>query len=267
MSIDPQRKPYSPPVLEFKSSTIFVPVLILYSHDFHLIEQSLYEKISQAPDFFKNSPLIFDVQGLNKENNEFDVTVLIELLRKIGLFPIGIRGGNEQQNNQAQKLFIPIDTIRSNESSSELAEEQEPESESVIAAITEPEPLPKTDAVVDKPAAVPKPTAIPTTLISHPIRSGQRIYAAGDLIVMSQVSAGAEIMAEGNIHIYNTLRGRALAGVQGDKNSRIFCSDLQAELISIAGDYKTSEDLSDDVRKKPVQIYLQDRALIIKHIA
>ena len=267
MSIDPQRKSYTPPVLEFKSSTFFVPVLILYSHDVHLIEQSLHEKISQAPDFFKNSPLIFDVQGLNKENHEVDVVALIEVLRKIGLFPIGIRGGNEQQNNQAQALFIPVDSIRSNESSSELVETQES-----VAAITEPEPEkpespPKTETIVAAPVAVPTPTTIPTTLISHPIRSGQRIYAAGDLIVMSQVSAGAEIMAEGNIHVYNTLRGRALAGVQGNKNSRIFCSDLQAELISIAGDYKTSEDLNDNVRKKPVQIYLQDRALIIKDIA
>ena len=265
MSIDPQRKSYTPPVLEFKSSTFFVPVLILYSHDIHLIEQSLHEKISQAPDFFKNSPLIFDVQGINKENNEIDVAALIEILRKIGLFPIGIRGGNEQQNNQAQALFIPVDSIRSNESSSELVETQES-----VAAITEPEKPespPKADAAIAAPAAVPTPTTIPTTLISHPIRSGQRIYAAGDLIVMSQVSAGAEIMAEGNIHVYNTLRGRALAGVQGNKNSRIFCSDLQAELVSIAGDYKTSEDLNDNVRKKPVQIYLQDRALIIKDIA
>lgn len=269
MSIDPQRKPYAPPVLEFKSSTFFVPVLILHSHDLHLIEQSLHEKINQAPDFFKNSPLVFDVQGINKENSEFDVTVLIELLRKVGLFPIGIRGGNEEQNNQAQALFIPVDTIRSNEGSSELVAAQEP-----VATITEPEPEPaepesppKPDATVAAPVAVPTPTTIPTTLISHPIRSGQRIYAAGDLIVMSQVSAGAEIMAEGNIHVYNTLRGRALAGVQGNKNARIFCSDLQAELISIAGDYKTSEDLNNNVRKKPVQIYLQDRALIIKNIA
>ncbi|MDH5551789.1 MAG: septum site-determining protein MinC [Nitrosomonas sp.] len=263
MSIDPQRKSYTPPVLEFKSSTFFVPVLILYSHDVHLIEQSLHEKISQAPDFFKNSPLIFDVQGLNKENNEFDVAALIEILRKIGLFPIGIRGGNEQQNDQAQALFIPVDAVRSNESV---------ETQESAAANIEPEPEttespPKADMAVAAPIAVPTPTTIPTTLISHPIRSGQRIYAAGDLIVMSPVSAGAEIMAEGNIHVYNTLRGRALAGVQGNKKSRIFCSDLQAELISIAGDYKTSEDLNDNVRKKPVQIYLQDRALIIKDIA
>ena len=267
MSIDPQRKPYAPPVLEFKSSTFFVPVLILHSHDLHLIEQSLHEKINQAPDFFKNSPLVFDVQGINKDNSEFDVAVLIELLRKMDLFPIGIRGGNEVQNNQAQALFIPVDTIRSNEGNSELAEAQEPVATTTEPELAETEPPPKPDATVAAPVTVPTPTTIPTTIISHPIRSGQRIYAAGDLIVMSQVSAGAEIMAEGNIHVYNTLRGRALAGVQGNKNARIFCSDLQAELISIAGDYKTSEDLNNNVRKKPVQIYLQDRALIIKNIA
>ncbi|KFI21097.1 septum site-determining protein MinC, partial [Nitrosococcus oceani] len=95
------------------------------------------------------------------------------------------------------------------------------------------------------------------TLITQPVRSGQRIYVSGDLIILAQVSAGAEIMAEGNIHVYNTLRGRALAGVQGNTNARIFCFDLQAELISIAGDYKTSEDLKGTVEKKPVQIYLQ----------
>jgi len=86
------------------------------------------------------------------------------------------------------------------------------------------------------------------------------------LIILSQVSAGAEIIAEGNIHVYNTLRGRALAGVQGNEDARIFCFDLQAELISIAGNYKVSEDLDKSVRNKPVQIYLQNEALIIKDI-
>ena len=86
------------------------------------------------------------------------------------------------------------------------------------------------------------------------------------MVITAQVSAGAEIMAEGNIHVYNTLRGRALAGVQGNSDARIFCFDLQAELISIAGNYKVSEDLDESVRNKPVQIYLQDQALIIKDI-
>ncbi|MDP1557397.1 MAG: septum site-determining protein MinC [Nitrosomonas sp.] len=259
MSIDPQRTPNTLPILEFKSSsTLFVPILILYSNDLHNVEQSLYEKINQAPDFFRNSPLVFDVQELNKRAQDLDITVLASLLRRIGLFPIGIRGGSEQQNKQAEELFIAIDAIRSSDSSSVPAETPKP-------AVIIPDASPTSAAV--KPTAIPLPAAIPTTIISHPIRSGQRIYAKGDLIILSQVSAGAEIMAEGNIHVYNTLRGRALAGVQGNKDARIFCFDLQAELISIAGDYKTSEDLDKSLRKKPVQIYLQDRALIIKDIA
>jgi septum site-determining protein MinC len=256
MSTDPQRKPYTPPVLEFKSSTFFVPVLILYNNDLPAIEQVLQEKIRQAPDFFKNSPLVFDVKALNKNNYDLDIVALIDFLRKLGLFPIGIRGGNEQQNKQAQKLFITIDAIRDSAS----AETRTPV---IDEPAHKPEPVEQTVESV----AVPAPASQATTLITHPIRSGQRIYAAGDLVILSQVSAGAEIMAEGNIHVYNTLRGRALAGVQGNKDARIFCFDLQAELISIAGDYKTSEDFDEDLRKKPVQIYLQDRALFIKDIA
>jgi septum site-determining protein MinC len=107
---------------------------------------------------------------------------------------------------------------------------------------------------------------ITTRIATQPVRSGQRLYAQGDLIVLAQVSAGAEIMAEGNIHVYGTLRGRALAGVQGDTEARIFCSDLQAELVSVAGNYKISEDIDESVRGKPVQIYLNDKALIIQDL-
>ena len=257
MSTDPQRKPYTPPVLEFKSSTFFVPVLILYNNDLPAIEQVLQEKIRLAPDFFKNSPLVFDVQALNKHDYDLDIVALIDFLRKLGLFPIGIRGGNEQQNQQARELFITIDAIRDSAS----AETRKP---IIDEPVHKPEPVKQAVESAAVPAAAPAPA---TTLITHPIRSGQRIYAAGDLVILSQVSAGAEIMAEGNIHVYNTLRGRALAGVQGNKEARIFCFDLQAELISIAGDYKTSEDFDEDLKKKPVQIYLQDRALFIEDIA
>lgn len=255
MLTDPQRKPYTPPVLEFKSSTFFVPVLMLYNNDLPAIEHALQEKIRQAPDFFRNSPLVFDVHALNKYNYDLDIVTFIDFLRKLGLFPIGIRGGNEQQNEQAQKLFITIDVIRDSASA-------EPQKPAVDEPARKSEPVEQTVAPSE-----PAPAPSATTLITQPIRSGQRIYAAGDLVILSQVSAGAEIMAEGNIHVYNTLRGRALAGVQGNKDARIFCFDLQAELISIAGDYKTSEDFDEDLRKKPVQIYLQDRALFIKDIA
>ncbi|HMU65400.1 MAG: septum site-determining protein MinC [Nitrosomonas sp.] len=250
MSLDVNKNYDMQPVLEFKSSTFFVLVLIIHSNDLMMIEQKLREKTSQAQDFFRNSPIILDVHELNQQSHGIDIIKLINLIRDIGLFPVGIRGGNDQQNLQAASLFIPVDMSQS--SASSQAEIQKTATSSPSAAPHE----------VIKEIVV----STATTLINQPVRSGQRIYASGDLIILTQVSAGAEIMAEGNIHVYNTLRGRALAGVQGNRDARIFCSDLQAELISIAGDYKTSEDLKDITPRKPVQIYLQDQALIIKEL-
>jgi septum site-determining protein MinC len=244
MSVDSQKTPYNPPALEFKSSTFSVPVLVLSSNDLAVIEQQLQAKIRLAPEFFRDSPLVLDIQELNKKDLDIDIVALMEILREPGLLPIGIRGGNVKQNKKALALRIPVYSINSSRAPAE-AQKQQP--------IAPPTPEPKTD----------KGT---TTLITHPIRSGQRLYASGDLVVLAQVSAGAEILAEGNIHIYGTLRGRALAGVQGNTEARIFCSDLQAELISIAGNYKISEDLQAIMRNKPVQIYLQDHTIIIKDI-
>ena len=252
-------------VLEFKSSTFFAPILILFNNNIATIELSLQEKIRLAPDFFKNSPLMIDVSELNKLNHEIDIAGITTVLRKIGLFPVGLRGGNDRQNNQARALFIPIDTARTNDGSTSFDKTQE---EKIATQSAQPkEETTEAPAAPIAPAASSPPSAVATTIITHPVRSGQRVYANGDLIILSQVSAGAEIMAEGNIHVYNTLRGRALAGVQGKTDARIFCFDLQAELISIAGDYKTSEDLNKQNQKKPVQIFLQDHALIIQEIA
>lgn len=245
MSIDSQKTPYKPLALEFKSCTFSVPVLVLFSNDFVVIEQQLQEKTSLAPEFFRNSPLVLDLQEINKQGCDIDITALVDIIRKSGLLPIGIRGGNIQQNKQALEQLIPVYSIHSGGISAETQKQK---------TIT-PAPEPKTDTDITT-----------TTLITQSVRSGQRIYATGDLVILAQVSTGAEIMAEGNIHVYNTLRGRALAGVRGNTEARIFCFDLQAELISIAGNYKVSEDLDETVRNKPVQIYLQDQALIIKDI-
>jgi len=248
MSTDSQKTPNTPLALEFKSSTFSVPVLVLSSDNLVVIEQQLQEKISLAPEFFRNSPLVLDLQEINKHGYVIDIAALTDIIRKAGLLPIGIRGGNVQQNKQALELLIPVYSIHSGGVSNETQKQKK-----IIPPVSEP----KTDTGAD---------VTTTTLITQPIRSGQRIYSVGDLVILAQVSAGAEIMAEGNIHVYNTLRGRALAGVRGNTEARIFCFDLQAELISIAGNYKISEDLDETVRNKPVQIYLQDQALIIKDI-
>lgn len=241
MSTASQKTTNHAPLLELKSSTFSVPVLVLAGNDVTIIEQQLQEKVRLAPDFFRNSPLVFDLEDLNKHNLGIDIDQLTKIIRGLDLLPIGIRGGNTEQNKRALELGIPIHTG---------AAPAKPKNENPVTA-PKPEPEPQTEIVTN-------------TLITQPIRSGQRIYAQGDLIVLAQVSAGAEILAEGNIHVYGSLRGRALAGVRGNTAARIFCSNLQAELISIAGTYKLNEDLNEAVHKNPVQIYLQNNTLIIK---
>jgi len=222
-----------------------VPVLVLASNDRVIIEQQLQEKVQRAPEFFKNSPLVLDLQELNKRESDINVSELVHLIRKLELLPIGLRGGTAEQNQQALELGIPVHSGHNITAASE----------------TQKQPQAKADVTPE-----PQVFATATTLITLPVRSGQRIYAEGDLVILAQVSAGAEILAEGNIHVYGSLRGRALAGVLGNTAARIFCSDLQAELISIAGNYKVSEDLNGTVLNQPVQIYLQNHALVIKDI-
>jgi septum site-determining protein MinC len=104
----------------------------------------------------------------------------------------------------------------------------------------------------------------PSKIIDRPIRSGQQVYAEGaDLIVLSQVSEGAEVLADGNIHIYGALRGRALAGVRGDEQARIFCRQMEAELVSIAGNFLLSDSLDSSLKKASVQVSLQDETLSV----
>src|SRR5690606_12450274 len=131
---------------------------------------------------------------------------------------------------------------------------------------------PAAPAAVEAPAEIPAPITkdapakTENMLITQPVRSGQRVYSRGDLTVTATVSAGAEIMAEGNIHVYGSLRGRALAGVQGDVTARIFCMDLQAELLSIAGIYQLRDDISKEVQHKAAQVSLDDELIVIKQL-
>ncbi len=238
---------HSFPAVEFKSSTFSVPVLSLASNDLILIEQLLNDKVKLAPEFFRHSPVVVDLSEVNKKQLILDFENLVTVIRRTGLFVIGIRSGNDAQQAQAIELSIPINTAPTSES-------RETKTDSQTKPITAPT---DDDFIVNDST---------TVTITKPIRSGQRIYSHGDLIILAQVGAGAEILAEGNIHVYGSLRGRALAGVQGNTEARIFCSDLQAELISIAGNYKISDDIHGAVANTPVQIYLQKNTLVVKPI-
>ena len=242
--------PLQKAALEFKSSSLTVPVLLLSNNEMAQIELQLQEKIAQAPEFFRNSPLLIDLQKLNSQDLDIAVQELVALVRKLAFMPIGIRGGTEKQNHDALALNLPVHSMHGSNTPLEHKASASPKTLEV----------PETE---EKEAAEPN---VENKLITQPVRSGQRVYAKGDLIVTATVSAGAEIMAEGNIHVYGTLRGRALAGVLGNVDSRIFCYDLQAELISIAGIYQLSDDLSPETAHKPVQISLDKQTLIIKDI-
>lgn len=240
-------------VLEFKSSSFNVPALILDCNKLPEIKKELQQKISQAPDFFKYSPLVIDLHRLTEQNLTFDLQTFIQTLRELNFLPIGIQGGTKKQHKTALEMGIPMLSVRlSNE-----VKHKEKTVESPAKQEEDEEQLP--DTVIEV-------SVIESKLVTYPVRSGQRIYSKGDLIVLAQVSAGAELLAEGNIHVYASLRGRALAGVQGNTESRIFCTELQAELISIAGNYRIRDEQNDYTGNKPVQIYLQDKSLIIKEL-
>ncbi len=237
-------------IIKFKSASFNVPVLVILENDINLIAHKLEEKISQAPDFFRYSPLIMDIKSCQSNEDELNLAELITCLHNLNLFPIGIKGANKEQSTYALSQKIP--EHRSNVSYSEIDE-----SNQIDDAI---------EIQQDKETQHTVADSLENKLISQPIRSGQKVYASGDLTILSHVSAGAEVIADGNIHVYGSLRGRAMAGVHGNTDSRIFCLDLKAELISIAGHYKISEELENVENNQPMQIYLQDQTLIIDRL-
>lgn len=240
----PATDPPASGALEIKSGSVNLLTLKLADGDLDRVARQLTEKVQNAPEFFRNAPVVIELGALNTRQSTLDFERLNQVLRQLGLSPVGVRGGHGALNQAAEKAGLAV-----------LAERVEtPAREAPKAAAGKPEPP-------------PVPAGSGSRLVDQPVRSGQRIYAAGgDLIVLAPVSAGAELLADGNIHIYGSLRGRALAGVQGNLASRIFCLDLQAELIAIGGHYQISENLEESIRGKPVQVFLRDGALIIEDL-
>lgn len=193
-------------------------------------------RLSQTPDFFRNMAVIVDLSGLGELRESLNLQGLVRILREKGLMPVGIQGGNEYQERLAPNLYLGV--FPSGKHASPTMPTEQP------ACPTQ-----------EKSAM----------LVEKPVRSGQQIYAKGcDLIVLAPVGPGAEVIADGNVHIYAPLRGRALAGVMGNENARIFCKELRADLISVAGLYQVSEDLPEDMLGRQVQIRLAGRQLQIE---
>lgn len=222
-------------------------------------DQAFYQALDllmrQAPHFFVNAPLVLDLEQAGTLQLKGDFVKVVREMRARRLSVIGIQNGTPDQGTAA--FGAGLITLQGGR---EAAVERAVRPAAVAAGTGPalPEPAP---AAAESPAT----DAAPSLVITEPVRSGQRIFAdRGDLVVVSSVSSGAELIAHGNIHIYGPLRGRALAGVNGDRNARIFCQSLEAELIAIAGLYRTSDDLGATVRQHRVQAFLDGETLCIE---
>lgn len=212
------------PVFQLKGSMLAITVLEIVRNDLDCLDEQLAAKVEQAPDFFNNTPLVLALDKLPADDADVDLAALIALCRKHGLRTLAVRAAQPAYISAAERLDMPVLPPSG-------ARER------------------KVDLASKAPAKPAEPVYRPTRVVTTPIRGGQQVYAqGGDLIVLAAVSPGAELLADGNIHVYGPLRGRALAGIKGDANARIFCQQLAAEMVSIAGQYKVAEDL----RREPL---------------
>ncbi|MCU8587405.1 septum site-determining protein MinC [Erwinia pyrifoliae] len=222
--------------IELKGSNFTLSVIHLHHTDPAIVRKALEEKVSQAPAFLKNAPVVVNVANLTSEVNWRQMQ---QAILESGLFIVGISGCKDEQLKRIiTRSGLPV-----------LNEGKEHKNNIDIPPVAT-----STELAVVK-----------TRLISSPVRSGQQIYAKDcDLIVTNSVSAGAELIADGNIHIYGMLRGRALAGASGDKNCQIFCTSLTAELVSIAGNYWIMDQIPSEYFGKASRLCLKDGALTIQ---
>jgi septum site-determining protein MinC len=214
---------------EFKSARIDLVAFQPATSDLNAIAALLEKKLGSNADFFSQEALLIDFVQVREQ--ALDFAGLLKLMQQFNLFPVAIRHGSikQQEIAKAHQLAVLSDEKMKPEVKSEASHE-------------------------------------PTLIITRPVRTGQQIYAKNrDLVVLDLVSAGAELIADGNIHVYAPLRGRALAGINGNAEARIFTSCMEAELLSIAGVYRTLEEtLPESLHKKAVQVFLDQKKLVIE---
>lgn len=209
-------------------------VLHVLSTDKELFREQFAETVAKAPKLFDRTPVVLDLSSVSQ--SECDLGGLCQIAREHGMLPVAIQGGSPFLDSMAQLEGLAL----------------------LNASSSQDKPI------IERPMEQhPPQAAAKSRLITTPVRSGQQVVAKGaDLIVTSSVSHGAELLADGSIHVYGALRGRALAGLSGDTDARIFCHSLEAELVSIAGYYRLSDAI--EPVNGPCQIYLLDEHIQIE---
>ncbi|MGH6640299.1 MAG: septum site-determining protein MinC [Polaromonas sp.] len=229
----------TPATFEIKSANLPLVALLLKSTDLAALTRELALRFGDIPDFFDQDALMIDLSPLDAAASagEIDFPALITLLGGYQLVPVAVKGGNPAQMAAAlQAGLLPA-----------------PDAHLVGTRPAPPQPPPSAP-----PASPAAAAPLGALVIDKPLRSGQQVYARGrDLVVLAMVNAGAEVIADGHIHVYAPLRGQAMAGARGNTEARIFSMALEAELLSIAGVYRTSEHpLPPGVAGQPTQVRL-----------
>lgn len=246
--------------VELKGGMYTFMSLKLHTSDLDVIDEKLADKVQQAPGFFKDTPVVIDFSLIEDQEDLIDAVKLIECIKRHQLVPI-VASIGDKSSPLAQSIAIPLIDGGARRSSVEKpATEEASVSDMTGSATTEITP----DVNLSLSREIEYVVKAPL-LIDKPVRSGQQVYARDtDLIVMGQIGPGAEVIADNNIHIYGPLRGRALCGVSGNTRTRIFCQSLEAELVSVAGNYRMLETIPEELRGKPAQIWLDEDRLNIE---
>jgi septum site-determining protein MinC len=246
------------PAGELKIGQVGIANLRVRTLDVDQLATEMRERVARAPKLFARAAVVVDFGGLAQTPDLATARALLDGLREAGVLPVALAYGTSDNDALAQQLGLPL--LAKFRAQYERADGSEP------AAPPAPSAKPPARPAQAEPAPV-KPVPAqgePGMMQVAPVRSGQQLYAENrDLTVLTTVGAGAEVIADGSIHIYGALRGRALAGAQGNEKARIFCREFHAELVAIAGNYKVLEELPKELRGKPVQIWLDNQELRI----
>jgi septum site-determining protein MinC len=234
----------TPFAFELKDTSLPLVTVVLHQADVAILAEELQQKLGETPNFFDDDPVVIDLAPLRDEAGPLAFADITAALRVHRMRPALVTGGNAQQMADALEAGLP--------------------------AAPEPAPAPKPRTVevereVIREVVREVPVMVPTLVVDKPLRSGQQAYAkGGDLVVHAAVNAGAEVLADGHVHVYGPLRGKAIAGSRGNTEARIFTTCLEPELIAIAGVYRTMETpLPKDVAGKPAQVRLVDGVLVM----
>lgn len=248
------------PAGELKIGQVGIANLRVRTLDVAQLASEMRERVARAPKLFARAAVVLDFGGLAKTPDRATAQALIDALREAGVLPVALAYGTSDNDALAQQLGLPLlAKFRAQYEPAGGASAQAGAAEAATA--TAPKAAASVAPARDVPAAqapaAPAQPSGPGLVQLSPVRSGQELYAENrDLTVVAAVGAGAEVIADGSIHIYGALRGRALAGAQGNDRARIFCREFHAELVAVAGHYKVLDELPRELRGKPVQVWL-----------